>query len=124
MRGQLSFISLSRRYGGERKKLYFLKQTKKKCLERSETKEYTKIFCKNFGRVSVKNLDIFIIFSWIIETTQIHLCIIPFAFLVSKTYIFIHVKKICIKSKNVIFLTCSLCDSLTISFIALFRLSM
>ena len=46
-------------------------------LECSETKEYAKIFLQGFAWVSLKNFQ---------------------AFLVSKTYVFIHVKKNCIKS--------------------------
>ena len=65
----------------------------KKC---SETKVYTKIFREIFARVSVKNIKTFQ--KYFLKNIEIFLQNQSFfrlfqAFLVSKTYIFIHVKK-------------------------------
>ena len=69
---------------------------KKTYTKYSETKVYTKIFREIFARVSVKNIKTFQ--KYFLKNIEIFLQNHSFfhlfqAFLVSKTYIFIHVKK-------------------------------
>ena len=85
------------------KSFFLLLKISIKCLVYSETKEFTKIFCEVFVRVSFKNLGHFSQYFFLnTEIFQIFLDnqilfffqIQPFqAFLVSKTCICIHVKK-------------------------------
>ena len=81
---------------------------KNKCLECSETKDYAKIFCEIFAWVSIKNLDIFhnnflrywnFLIFFPLEPKYFFSSESSISDFVSKTYIFIHVKKkACIKS--------------------------
>ena len=80
-------------------------QNKKKGLKCSETKEYAKIFCDIFDSVSVKNIS-----KYFLKILKSIFPLEPIFFLLSKssfsgfscskTYLFIHVKKTCIKSTN------------------------